>query len=175
MVLGNPEGTVRLEKLSEWGSQGETVTQRPRRQTVKGRGDIDVHGDLVLMAKKYKSSKCLLPEERLSKRWYGWSLGFPCGPAGKEPACNAGDLGSIPKLGRSSGEGKGYPLQSSGLENSMDCSLPGSSIHGIHQARILKWVAISFSRGSPWPRDQTCICCIERWILYHWATREAHL
>ena len=38
------------------------------------------------------------------------SLGFPCGSAGKEFACNAGDLGSIPGLGRSSGEGKGYPL-----------------------------------------------------------------
>ena len=38
-------------------------------------------------------------------------LGFPCGSAGKESACNAGDLGSIPGLGRSPGEGKGYPLQ----------------------------------------------------------------
>ena len=47
-------------------------------------------------------------------------LGFPCGPAGKESACNVGDLGSIPELGRSPGEGKGYPLQYSGLENSMD-------------------------------------------------------
>jgi len=44
-------------------------------------------------------------------------LGFPCGSAGKESACNAGDLGSIPGLGRSPGEGKGYPLQFSGLEN----------------------------------------------------------
>ena len=43
-----------------------------------------------------------------------------CGSAGKEPACNAGDLGSIPGLGRSPGEGKGYTLQYSGLENSMD-------------------------------------------------------
>ena len=48
-------------------------------------------------------------------------LGFPCGSAGKESACNAGDLGLIPGLGRSPGEGKGYPLQYSGLENSMDC------------------------------------------------------
>ena len=43
-------------------------------------------------------------------------LGFPCGSAGKESACNAGDLSSIPGLGRSPGEGKGYPLQ---------CSCPG--------------------------------------------------
>ena len=47
-------------------------------------------------------------------------LGFLCGSAGKEFACNAGGLDSIPGLGRSSGEGKGYPLQYSALENSMD-------------------------------------------------------
>ena len=47
-------------------------------------------------------------------------LGFPGGSAGEESACNEGDLGSIPGLGRSPGEGKGYPLQYSGLENSMD-------------------------------------------------------
>ena len=45
-------------------------------------------------------------------------LGFPCGSAGKESACNEGDLGSIPGLGRSPGEGKCYPLQYSGLKNS---------------------------------------------------------
>ena len=49
--------------------------------------------------------------------------GFPGGSAGKESTCNAGDLGSIPGLGRSSGEGKGYPLQYCGLENSTDCIL----------------------------------------------------
>ena len=59
-------------------------------------------------------------------------LGFPYGSAGKESACNVGDLGSIPGLGRSPGEGKGYPLQYSGLENSMDCI-----IHGI--ARSWTW------------------------------------
>ena len=58
----------------------------------------------------------------------------PATPVGKESACNAGDLGSIPGLGRSPGEGKGYlawsiPGQYSGLENSMDCSPPGSSVH----------------------------------------------
>ena len=59
--------------------------------------------------------------------------GFPCGSAGKESACNAGDLGSIPELGRSSGEGNGYLLWCSGLEipwieepglQSMECSRP---------------------------------------------------
>ena len=52
-------------------------------------------------------------------------LGFPCGSAGKESACNVGDLGSIPGLRRSPGEGKGYPLHYSGLENSMDYTVHG--------------------------------------------------
>ena len=55
----------------------------------------------------------------------GSPLGFPCGSAGKEYACNAEDLGSIPGLGRSPGEEKGYPLQYSGLENFMDCIVHG--------------------------------------------------
>ena len=51
--------------------------------------------------------------------------GFPGGSVGKESACNAGDPGSIPGLGRSPGEGKGHSLRYSGLENSMDCIVPG--------------------------------------------------
>ena len=58
-------------------------------------------------------------------------LGFPSGWAGKESACNAGDLGLIPRLGRSPGEGKGYPLQYSGLENSMHCI-----VHAKSQTRL---------------------------------------
>ena len=52
----------------------------------------------------------------------------------------------------------------------MDCNLPGSSVHRILQARILKWVATPSSRGSSWPRDRTCISCVSwigRQILYH--------
>ena len=58
----------------------------------------------------------------------------------------------------------------------MDCSPPGSSVHGILQAGILEWVAISSPRGSSQPRDGNCISfdsCICRQILYCWATREA--
>ena len=77
------------------------------------------------------------------------------------------------------------------------CSPPGSSVRGILQARILEWVAISFSRASSWPRDRTCISCTGRQILYprappgllhcrqtlyllrlqgsHWVPREAQL
>ena len=54
-------------------------------------------------------------------------LGFPGSSAGKGSACNAGDLGLIPALGRSPGEGRGNPLQYSGLENSMDCIVHGVS------------------------------------------------
>ena len=160
-------------------------------------------------------------------------MGFPCGSAGKGSACNAGDLGSIPGLGRSPGEGKGSPLQCSGLENPMDCTVhgvaetqtqlsvtscfislfhlvrphshnlplthgthyspprvifsvcacpvastlrpqglcpPGSSVHGSLQARMLEWAAISSSRGSSPPSDQTHVSCVSyigRQILYH--------
>ena len=51
--------------------------------------------------------------------------GFPGGSAGTESACTVGDMGWIPRLGKSPGEGKGYPLQYSGLENSMDCNVHG--------------------------------------------------
>ena len=55
----------------------------------------------------------------------GFPLGFPCGSADKKSACNAGDLGSMAGLGRFPGEGNGYLLQCSGLENSMDCIVHG--------------------------------------------------
>ena len=50
----------------------------------------------------------------------------------------------------------------------MDCSLPGSSIHGIFWAKILEWIAISFSKGSSWPRNRTHVSGNGRWILYWW-------
>ena len=56
----------------------------------------------------------------------------------------------------------------------MDGSLPGSMVHGIFQARILKWAAISFSRGSSQPRDQTGLSCIADRCFTIWATREAY-
>ena len=80
-----------------------------------------------------------LPAVRETLVWFlGWKihwirhrlptpvfLGLPCGSPGKESACNGRDLGLIPGLGRSPGEGKGYPLWYSGLENSMDCIVHG--------------------------------------------------
>ena len=57
-------------------------------------------------------------------------MGFLGGSAGKEYTCSVGDLGSIPGLGRSPGEGNSYPLQYSGLENSMDCTVHGVAKSG---------------------------------------------
>ena len=59
------------------------------------------------------------------------------------------------------------------LCNPMNCSLPASSIHGIFQARILEWFAISFSRGSSWPRDWTWVFHIAGRLFTIWATRES--
>ena len=56
----------------------------------------------------------------------------------------------------------------------VDCSLPDSSVHGILQARILEWVAISFSRGSSWPRDQTWVFHVAGRGFTLWATRDSH-
>ena len=60
------------------------------------------------------------------------------------------------------------------LWDPVDCSLPGSSIHGISQARILEWVAISFSGGSCWPREWIRVSCIAGRHFTVWATRSYH-
>ena len=60
------------------------------------------------------------------------------------------------------------------LCNPVDCSLPGSFVRGISQARILEWVAISYSKESSCPRDRACVSYIGRRILYYWATWEIH-
>ena len=62
------------------------------------------------------------------------------------------------------------------LFDHMDCSPPGSSVHGILQTWTLEWVAMSFSRESSWPRDWACVssgCCIGRWVLFHWTAGDA--
>ena len=64
------------------------------------------------------------------------------------------------------------------LYNPVDCSLPGSSFHGIFQARILQWVAISFSMGSSWPKDWThisCVSCIAGRFFHRWAIWEVNI
>ena len=59
--------------------------------------------------------------------------------------------------------------------NSMDYNLPGPSVYGILQIRILKWAAMPSSEGSSQLRDWTQVSCISRWILYHWASIPWHL
>ena len=173
-----------------------------------------------------------IKQDSISTYFIRWE-GFPGSSVGKESACNAEDPSSIPGLGRSPGEGNGYPLQYSGLENSMDCLVhgltksrtwlsdfhfirrlwgmyelgfakpleqllahgknnlmlvaqfcpalctsvdqgsPGSSFHGILQARTLEWIAIPCFRGSSWPRDRTRVACIASRFFTLWATREA--
>ena len=84
-----------------------------------------------------------------------WSRGgFPGGSDDKEYACSAG-------------------VKCPTLCHPVDCSPPGSSVHGILQARILEWTATSFSRGSSQPRDRTRVSCIAGRCFIFWATREA--
>ena len=78
-------------------------------------------------------------------------LGFPGGSAGKESACNAGDLGSVPGLGRSPGEGNSYPLQYSGLENSMDCI-----VHGIEKSQTRLSFSFFTFLGDSDSKESTC-------------------
>ena len=86
-------------------------------------------------------------------------LGFPCGSASKGSACNVGDLGPIPGLGRSPGEGKGYPLQYSGLENSMDP-------HGVAKS----WTHFHFTLHTIW----TLLFPITEYLSYHFMEIHFH-
>ena len=83
-------------------------------------------------------------------------LGFPGGSAGKETACSAGDLGLIPGFGRFPGEGNGYPLQYSGLENSMDWISMGSQKVGHNWATLTSHIeqTVFFQR---WPQQYNLI------------------
>ena len=103
-------------------------------------------------------------------------MGFPCGSAEKESTCNAGDLGSIPGFGRSPGEGKGYPLQYSGLENSMDCIVHGVSkrtqLNDFHstslQAHAMQFTGV-FPGGTS-GKEPICQCRKpKRYMCHPWA------
>ena len=85
---------------------------------------------LTLSMKSFNCHKIVFLSHRGFTASSDHQVGFPCGSAGKESFCDAGDLGSIPGLGRPPGEGNCYPLQCSGLENSMDCT-----VHGVTKSR----------------------------------------
>ena len=97
----------------------------------------------------------------------------------KEKACRSRKEGCMvlgeENVGRGRQKGRKELLAQSypALCDPMDCSLPGSSVHGILQARILEWVAISSFRGSSRPRDQTQVSCIAGRFFTIWATKEA--
>ena len=80
-------------------------------------------------------------------------MDFPCGSADKESACNVGDMGSISGLRRSLGGGNGYPLQYSGLENSMDCV-----VHGVTELDMTERLSLAFHSSTlawkiPWMEE----------------------
>ena len=82
----------------------------------------------------------------------------------------------IPSLPRTPADRRLYRLGAQlgpTLSYPVDCSPPGSSVHGISHARILEWVAISFSKRSFQPKVGICVSCISRQMFYYWATREA--
>ena len=91
--------------------------------------------------------------------WLVAAASFPDSSVGKESACNARDPISIPGLGRSPGEGKGYPLQYSGLENSMDCI-----VHWVAESGTTKWLSLS-SASSPtlWSVGKPQLCLLGLW------------
>ena len=81
------------------------------------------------------------------REWIYVHVGLPCWLRWKEPACNVGDQGSIPRSGRSFGEGNGYPLQYSGLENARDGGAWWAAVYGVTQIRTqLKRFSSSSSR-----------------------------
>ena len=93
-----------------------------------------------------------------------YEYGFPCSSVGKESACNAGNPSSIPGLGRSPGEGKGYPFQYSGPEKSMDCI-----VHGVAKSRTLlnDFHFLSFHMNiQQWAKTDNAISFME--FIYCW-------
>ena len=98
-------------------------------------------------------------------------MGFLCGSTSKESACNMGDLGSIPGLGRSPGEGKSYRLQYSGLENSMDWRIPSDSSKSQTQLSNFDFRRIGISsslnvlQSSPVKPSGPGILCFGRFLI----------
>ena len=92
----------------------------------------------------------------------GGGVGWEEGPRGRGHMCAYGKYA----LGNTAA------MNTMTLGDPMDCGPPGSSVHGIFQARVLEWVAISFSRGSSWSRDQTWVSRTVGRCFTMWATRE---
>ena len=103
---------------------------------VQGSGEIKKgRGILSQSQEKSKAGLCA---------WWG----FPGGSDGKESACNAGDLGSIPDLGRFLGEGNGYPLQDSCLENPMDRGARRAAVPGAAESEMTERLSLACLWGA---------------------------
>ena len=112
--------------------------------------------------------KGINPEYSLEGLMLKW--GFPCSSVGKESACNAGDLGSIPESGRSRGEGNGNPLQYSCLENPMDKGAWRAIVHGVARVRhnLSSKPPLDAEAEAPilWPPDGNELALCIRWPKY---------
>ena len=96
---------------------------------------MNAHSKLLTIAKKVKTA-CMSIDEQINKMWYIHTVeGSPGGSNGKESACNVGDLGSIPGLGRSPAAGHGNPLQYSCLENTMDRGAWWATVHRVTKSQ----------------------------------------
>ena len=102
-------------------------------------------------------------------RWQSTRFPHPWVSPGKNTGVGCHFLLGCMKVKSESEVGQSCPT----LSDSLDCSLPGSSVHGVFQARQLEWAAISFSRGSSQPRDWTQVSRLEGRCFIIWATRES--
>ena len=116
-------------------SQGHPSNIKPLSGTVPGQNNLKFSPNLQSQ-KPVESVRELDQEGRnIILDQTSLSMGFPAGSDGKESACNAGDLGSIPGLGRSPGEGNGNPLQYPCMENSMDRGAWQATVHGVTRSQ----------------------------------------
>ena len=124
-----------IPPFTHWGWQPEATLWSKRKEELCAGHMLPSSHWASLIAQLVKNPPAM---QEIPVRFLGWQicwrrdtlptpvfLGFHCGSLGKESACNAGDLGLTPGLGRSPGEGKGYPLQYSGLENCTDFIVQG--------------------------------------------------
>ena len=112
---------------------------------------------------------CATPETAAQRLWQSQRLRRPWDSPGKSTGVGCHFLLQCMKVKSVSEVAQSCPT----LSDPMDYSLPGFSICGISQARILEGVAVPFSRGSTWPRDQTWVSCIAGRFFTVWATGEA--
>ena len=167
---------------------GALLWSTEKLQTIQVSGSFSFKADIFRMAERYKTSRWEAGHTlygrstHLLKVWTPFLvfflaapltpvfLGFPDSSVGKDSACNVGNLGLIPGLGRSPEEGKGYPLQYSSLENSMDCSPWGHK-----ELATTEWLSDSMQHLSSSTRDRVLATGLSREVLKIWTTFYLHL